>query len=138
AESEIKVAINDLLYEAAKSYWEWALAHKETAVLQQGLALAEAQLAMTRSNYLQGDIPAIDTLKAFIRIQDFGIQLNEAALQMRKARWLVENQLWLNDSTPAQLNENTIATDLDKINITPIDSSELENWLAAIDQHPAL
>ena len=138
ADAEIKSALNNLLYEAAKAYWEWALAYKQTTVLRQSLDLSTAQLAMIRSSYLQGDLPAIDTLKAFIRIQDFNIQLNEAELDMRKARWLVENHLWLNDTMPASLTENTFPIDLDAVIISPVDSTELENWLAQIDQHPDL
>lgn len=138
AEAEIKSALNNLLYEAAKSYWEWALAYKEAQVLARGLVLADAQFQMVRNNYVLGDIPAIDTLKAFIRIQDFDIQYNEANLNTRKARWSVENHLWLNDTMPARLTETTIPIDLDEVKISPVDSAELEDWLAQIETHPDL
>jgi outer membrane protein TolC len=136
AKSEIRSSINNLLFEAAKHYWEWTLAYNNSLAWQRALNLAKGQFIIIKSSYEQGDLPAIDTLKSYILIQDFEIQLNDAQLSLRKARWLAENYLWMNDTTVMQLNDDIVPQLLDSVLLEKIDSTELEKWIQNIDQHP--
>jgi len=138
AQAEIKSSINNLLFESAKYYWEWTLAYNSSLAWEKALALAKEQLQFIKDSWKQGDLPAIDTLKAFILIQDFEIQLNDAQLAMRKARWQAENYLWVNDTLALVLTDFTVPIQLDSIAINPLDSSELQTWLANIEKHPDL
>ena len=136
AKSEIRSSVNNLLFEAAKHYWDWTLAYNSSLAWQRALDLAKGQFNIIKSSYEQGDLPAIDTLKSYILIQDFEIQLNDALLSLRKARWQAENYLWMNDSLAVQLTDETVPQLLDSLLIEKIDSTELEKWLQNINQHP--
>jgi outer membrane protein TolC len=136
AKSEIRSSVNNLLFEAAKHYWDWTLAYNSSLAWQRALNLAKGQFDIIKSSYEQGDLPAIDTLKSYILIQDFEIQLNDAQLSLRKARWQAENYLWVNDSLPMQLGDDFVPQILDSVVIEKIDSSELEKWVQNIDIHP--
>ncbi len=135
---EIQAGLNNLFYNAAQTYWDWTEAYNNQLVYAQNLQLAEAQFNQTKAMYLQGDIPAIDTLKSFIRIQDFEVKYIDAQLQERQTRWLLENHLWINDSTAAQLAEGSLPLLLDSLAIEVMDSTMLEEQLARLDQHPDL
>jgi outer membrane protein TolC len=136
AKSEIRSSVNNLLLEAAKHYWDWTLAYNSSLAWQRALNLAKGQFNIIKSSYEQGDLPAVDTLKSYILIQDFEIQLNDALLSLRKARWQAENYLWMNDSLAVQLTDETVPQLLDSLLIEKIDSTELEKWLQNINQHP--
>lgn len=136
AKTEIRSSVNNLLFDAAKHYWDWTLAYNSSLAWKRSLDLAKGQFDIIKSSYEQGDLPAIDTLKSYILIQDFEIQLNDALLNLRKARWQVENYLWVNDTTAMQLNDEIVPLLLDSILIEKIDSAELNKWLQNIDIHP--
>jgi outer membrane protein TolC len=138
AQSEIKSSINNLLYESAKHYWEWTLAYNSSLAWLRALDLAKGQFEIIKNSYKQGDVPAIDTLKAFILIQDFEIERNDAEMTMRKARWQAENYLWVNDTLPISLNDDIIPILLDSIEIKPFENSELISRLDNLENHPDL
>lgn len=138
AAAEIRSAINNLMYDAARYYWDWTLAYNNSLAWERALNLAKEQFRFIKNSYLQGDLPAIDTLKSYILIQDFEIQLNDAELQMRKARWNVENYLWINDSTVVKLNDSIVPIVLDSLEIEFPDTNELNKWLNQVENHPDL
>jgi outer membrane protein TolC len=135
---KIQAELNNLFYEAAKAYWMWTEAFNRQFVFKQNLELAEAQFQQIKSLYLQGDLPAIDTLKSFIQIQDFQILFLDAQLEERQSRWMVENYLWTSDSTAAQLPLGASPLLLSDLIVGKMDSSNLEAQLARLDQHPDL
>src|SRR5690606_16653606 len=73
-ESELRLQMNDLLYVAAKIYWDWVLADANLRVYEEAVNVARQRFEAQRESYLQGDKPAIDTLEAFIQVQDRLIQ----------------------------------------------------------------
>lgn len=138
AQAEIRSTINNLLFESAKHYWDWALAYNSSLVWEQALNLAKEQFGIIKNTYLQGDLPAIDTLKSYILIQDFEIQLNDALLHLRKARWQAENYLWINDTLAVVLNDEVVPIVLDSVLIEIPEQTELQKWLDNVSLHPDL
>ena len=136
AKAEIKSNINNLLFEAVNNYWNWTLYYNKYKVLEKAVVLSKGQFDIIKNSYLQGDIPAIDTLKALLLIQDFELQLNQINIDLQKSKWKVENHLWLNDSIPMSIPENTAPELLDSIQTNKLDSSELNNWISKINEHP--
>lgn len=136
AKAEIKSNINNLLFEAVNNYWDWTLHYNKYKVLEKAVDLSKGQFDIIKNSFLQGDIPAIDTLKALLLIQDFELQLYQINIDLQKSKWKVENHLWLNDSIPMAIPDNTAPQYLDSILTIKLDSSELINWISKINEHP--
>ncbi len=131
--AEQRLLMNELLYEAAKAYWNWSLADAWVRTYEEAVRNAEIRLDGIRGSWEQGDRPAIDTLEALIQVQDRRLELNAAQLHFRNARLALQNFNWENgravavDSTlrPQPLADGLL---IDAISLAPADT------LAA--QHP--
>ncbi len=86
---EIQAALNDLLYDAAKSYWDWTKAYNILLMVEQSLEVAKQQLSMVKDAYAQGDKPAIDTLKSFMQVQEREILWRSAQLDAQNSARIV-------------------------------------------------
>ncbi|HMR42357.1 MAG TPA: TolC family protein [Saprospiraceae bacterium] len=98
-EAEQRALLNDLLFESAKAYWEWALAAANRKILADATDVAQKRFEVVRETYLQGDAPAIDTLEALIQLQNRQMEQNDAELIFRNATYKVNSFLWNTEST---------------------------------------
>lgn len=135
---EIQAGLNNLFYQAANSYWEWTEAYNNQLVYARVLELVRRQHQQTTGLHLQGDIPAIDTVKTYIQIQNFEVKYLDAQLNEQQTRWALENHLWLNDTTAAELKAGTSPILLAQLTVEEMDSSMLEQQVQRLDQHPDL
>ncbi|BDS15111.1 TolC family protein [Aureispira anguillae] len=138
SEVQIQTALNDLLYAAGKKYWEWGKSYNELLIIQQSLTTAEEQFNAVQKAFRQGDKPAIDTLKAFIRIQDRTILLNNKQVEVQNAARLVAAYLWDENQEPLMLKEGTYPITLQQLATQPFDQEVLTASLDQIEQHPDL
>lgn len=133
--AEQRLLVNDLLYAAAKAYWDWSLADAWVRTYEEAVRNAEIRLEGIRGSWEQGDRPAIDTLEALIQVQDRRLELNNARLYFQNAALGLQNFNWENgravaiDSTlrPLPLADGLLG---DAITLAPADT------LAA--QHPVV
>lgn len=138
SEVEIQLLLNDLLYDAAKTYWDWVKVYNELVVVQRALETAEEQLAGTRNAYLAGDMPAIDTLKAFIQVQERQVLLGTTQLEVVNAARLASTFLWTADQQPQELTAEAVPVNLAPLDAQPIADDIFERSLSQIDDHPSL
>ena len=113
AENERILMLNNLYYEAAKAYWDWAAAFYKGEVLQRNINIANERLSGIRKTTQQGDRPVIDTLEAFLLLQQYQAQSLDIQNQIR------ENAAFLNNYTWNTSNNN--------VTYTPIALNMLEN-----------
>jgi len=99
-------AINDVLLDAALAYWDWAKAYGEWQAIGQALLFSQQRLDGIVQGYLQGDRPAIDTLEAFLQVQNWTYERNEAWLNYRNAGARLSNFLWYEADTPLEIVES--------------------------------
>jgi outer membrane protein TolC len=106
--AEQRLLMNDLLYEAAKAYWDWSLADAWVRTYEEAVRNAETRLDGIRGSWEQGDRPAIDTLEALIQVQDRRLELNNARLYFRNARLALQNFNWENgQAIPIAIGSDT-------------------------------
>ena len=67
---EMANAMNDLFYQAGKSYFDWQLSLANLQVYEKAYSLSTERLAATRRNVSLGDRPGIGTVEARIQMQD--------------------------------------------------------------------
>lgn len=132
-------AINDLLQDAIKAYWDWALSSGQQEIARQAREVANIRLLGLRESFLAGDQPAIDTLETYIQLQTRMLELQQADLAMQNARLYLSNFLWGENETPLQLQENVIPQDLQSLatEVLPIPSQDSLFQLLRQD-HPIL
>ncbi len=103
--AEQRLILNDLLYAAAKSYWDWSLADAWVQTYREAVRNAEVRLEGIRGSWEQGDRPAIDTLEALIQVQDRRLELNAAQVYFQNATLALQNFNWANgDVVPLDTN----------------------------------
>ncbi len=98
-------AINKLLWIVSKDYWDWSFTYQRKRLHEESLRLAQIRFEAIRDRVLFGDQPAIDSLEAFIEVQNRENILNQSTLEYMNARLLFSNHLWSNDGTPVELAE---------------------------------
>lgn len=119
-ENEQRLRMNDLLLDASKIYWNWALANAYLSVYDQAVEVAVQRFEGIRESFFQGDKPAIDTLESYIQVQNRRLQRNDAQLLLRNANLALQNFLWGNE------------------NPLPIDTTQRPTGLATPPQLPDL
>ncbi len=101
-------AINELLYKAGKTYWDWQLSFANLQVYQNAVTLSQERFDAVRKASFLGDRPAIDTVEAVIQLQDRIINLQQALMDYRTKSLLLSNYLWIENDIPIELTDKTI------------------------------
>ncbi len=126
--------VNQILYSAAITYFDWLKAYREQQVYATFLDNASFRLNGLKTSVLQGEIAAIDTVEAKIATQDRALSLEQALVELTNKRLALSNFLWLGDNIPVELQEN-VAPDLEvkfgidealEISGIPLDSFALQ------------
>lgn len=103
AEADRVKQVNKILFDAAKSYWEWFLAHRQQLLLVEGYELADRRFLALRQRALLGDAAIIDTTEALITVQDRLVQRQQADVEEENARLRVSTFLWNANGQPVEL-----------------------------------
>ena len=107
AEADNQLLVNTILFEAAKSYFQWLKSYQEKRVYEEFLNNADIRLEGIIRSYEVGDKPAIDTTEARIALNNRKLNLEKARLAFTKASLALSNFLWIND-VPVEVNPNLI------------------------------
>jgi outer membrane protein TolC len=139
AQADRQLLINNILYEATVSYFNWLKAYNENRVYEAFLENAEMRFNGIKKSFEVGDNPAIDTLEARIALNDRKLNLEKSRITFIKSSLELSNYLWLNDNTPIEIQEgiipdtNTFNTIDETLNTSGLD---IENF--DIENHPKL
>ncbi|MBX2889370.1 MAG: TolC family protein [Saprospiraceae bacterium] len=97
-EAERAAALNDLLLEAAKVYWNWVAAENTVRVYSEALRQAELRNAAIRESFLQGERSGMDTLETFIQLQNRLLDVNFAQVDVQNTLLALQVFLWETDN----------------------------------------
>ncbi|WP_316738908.1 TolC family protein [Pedobacter aquatilis] len=103
AEAEQLKQINSIWYAIVKDYWSWYYAYKQYELVNEGVDLAERRFKALSAQTLIGDKPAIDSVEAYITVQERIIQKEKTAIELQNARLVLSNHLWNEDGNPLEL-----------------------------------
>ncbi|ALD22638.1 hypothetical protein AM218_06955 [Hymenobacter sp. DG25A] len=103
AEAERRSALNKLLLQATKDYWDWSLSYQRLQLLTQNTDLALIRLQAIRQRVQLGDLAAIDSVEALTELQNRQAVLSQARVQFRNATLLLSNYLWDELQQPREL-----------------------------------
>lgn len=120
AKEDQQILVNEILYNAAISYFKFLKTYNEKKVFEDFLQNAAIRFKGTKKAFEEGDKPAIDTLEAGITLKTRKLNLEKARIKLVKSSLELSNFLWLNDNTPIELKETIIP---DTNAVTTIDAS---------------
>jgi len=107
AEADNQLLVNDILYEASKSYFQWLKTYQEKKVYEEFLDNAELRLQGVKRSYDLGEKPAIDSTEARIAVNNRKLNLEKAKLNYIKAALQLSNFLWIKD-IPVEIQTNIV------------------------------
>ncbi len=103
AEAERRGALNKLVLQATKDYWDWSLSYQRRELLRQSVALAAVRLGAVRERVRQGDLATIDSVEALTELQNRQAQLVQAQVQWQNGTLQLSNYLWDAQQQPREL-----------------------------------
>ena len=137
---ERTLMLNQLFFDAAKAYWDWYSAWNSYTIYDASVQLAEFRFRGVLQSFKQGDVPAIDTLEAFILVQNRELSRNEAWIKVQQSMLEASNYLWSEDLQPLQLVDYTKPMANGDYHVdAPIEEASVNFILSGIDQaHPKI
>lgn len=100
--------VNNILFDATETYFNWLKAFNEKKVYENFLDNAERRFNGIKKNYEVGENPAIDTLEARLTVTSRKLEFEKARIKYIKSSLELSNYLWLNNDTPIEIKENII------------------------------
>lgn len=138
AKADRQIAVNNVLFEASKTYFKWLKQYNEKLVFENFLTNAELRLRGVKQGYREGQNAAIDTLETGIIVNTRKLELEQANIKYLKASLELSTFLWLND-TPVEFRDTMVP---DNNTINTIDFALALNTFNLdtlnIDAHPKL
>ena len=107
-QAEQEQMLNDLLLQALNDHTDWVAAYRALAVSNSAVDLAMVRLEAVRASWRGGDRPAIDTLEAYLQLQDRQMRQQQAGLNFRNAGLRLSNHLWNAAQQPLELQPGVI------------------------------
>ncbi|GAB2705505.1 TolC family protein [Mucilaginibacter koreensis] len=138
AEAERVKQINSTWYAIAKDYWNWYYTYRQYVLNREGVELAQRRFDAVSAQTRLGDKASIDSVEAYVTVQDRIIQLEKNKVELQNARLILSNHLWNEQGNPLELPEDAIpqAVDTRFIQVSRIVVDSLVNQAAG--QHPEL
>ncbi len=139
AQADRQLLVNNILYEATVTYFNWLRRYNEKRVYEDFLDNAAIRFNGIVKSYEVGDKPAIDTLEARITLNNRRLNLEKSRIKFVKASLELSNFLWLNDNTPIEIRDNVIPDILTFENIDEtLNTSGLDIESFDIESHPKM
>lgn len=137
---ERTLLLNQLIFDASEAYWNWYSAWNTFEIFDESVRLAEFRFNGVRESFVQGDVPAIDTLEAFILVQNRTLSKNEAYISLQKAKLAASNYLWSIEEQPLALEQSAKPLEHDDVEIDdPIKEEQISSLIMQVDQfHPKM
>ena len=129
---EQKLMLNELKLQASQAYYDWYKAYEKQNLLANNLSLVELRLLNLRESVKYGDIPAVDTLKASIQVQDRLLKFMEANLDLTNKRIWLNTYLWQDGFLPLEM-DSTLVPQLSAVSTPPLIDVD-----ATVDSHPEI
>ncbi|WP_299836317.1 TolC family protein [uncultured Tenacibaculum sp.] len=108
ANAKQRLLVNDILYDAIVTYFEWLKNFETQNTYDDFLKNATNRLEIVKKSFDAGDKPAVDTLEANINFKSRQLDLEKAKLVYIKSKLKLANFLWLENNLPLELEDNIV------------------------------
>jgi outer membrane protein TolC len=136
-ETEQIKALNKLLLEAAKDYWQWYYSYYNYRVAHNTTRIGEDIFRRVKLNFEGGETSPIDTVQAKITLLERQVSRQEALVEWKNSTLIVSTYLWDSLMNPIDLPMDFVpVSDPDMILLSDASLEELLN--NAKTNHPEL
>lgn len=135
---EAAMIVNDLLYNASVDYLKLQELQLKEALINESLDLARTRLTLINEAYLNGYNAAIDTIETSIALQKRKQKRNQLQQSSWNAELNLNNYLWLNGTTPLEIQNNFQVDTLQLDRLIEIFNELRMNQIELLNQHPLL
>lgn len=97
---EQRQLLANLVYEATVAYWQWAGQQQQMNTLLNAVEVARNRFSIVRSGFAVGELPAIDTLEAYLQLQTLQSSLLEQEQERVKAEQAAASFFWNEGGDP--------------------------------------
>ncbi|RYD89859.1 MAG: hypothetical protein EOP54_24905, partial [Sphingobacteriales bacterium] len=111
SEVERRNMLNDLLLDAAKSYWYWMQRYQVYKILNEAVLVNVQRVQFVKTAYNIGERPAIDTTEALTQLQNFQVLRENAWMEFQNAGLELAVFLWQQNDTPLTIPADIIPAD---------------------------
>ncbi|MFK2821217.1 TolC family protein [Flavobacteriaceae sp. LMIT009] len=108
AKADRELLINEILYDATISYFDWLKSYGNLLVYEQFLDNAALRFDGIKQSVEVGERAAIDSIEARIIVSSRRLSLEKAKVDLLKKQLDVANFLWLDNNIPLEMQENVI------------------------------
>ena len=138
SENEQLIVLNNLLLEAGYQYWQWVYTYRAYEAYEETLAKSISRFNWIRERYLQGDLPALDTLEAWIQVQTRRNEVLQAGQDLQSNQLKLAVFLWQDDKIDLELARVLVPVDPDPElpgDMLLEDDALLQEWVVS---HPEM
>lgn len=114
---EQRLQLNELLYKAGYSYWNWVLAYHSMEIMQESYQLANERYEGIRRTAELGDRPGIDSVEAIIQVQSRETLLRNYETDFKNNGYNLSTFLWTENLEPLELDNATVPVSLDSVSL---------------------
>lgn len=139
AEMDRQLLVNDILFQASVTYFNWLRAFNEKRVFEDFVDNAALRFNGVKKSYEVGERAAIDTTEARIALNDRRLNLEKARINYIKATLDLSNYLWLENNVPIELQDNIIPDTNTLLEIDAVlSTTEFDMASFDINTHPKM
>ena len=132
---EQRAILNDLLYDAAKAYWNWWQQYQVQLLFRQAIQNATERLRLVRTAFQIGERPAIDTVEALAQLQSFQLMEQEINLGFANTQLDVTVFLWQQNGEAYTLPQTVVPQGASPL---MLEAMQPEKLLQQVQLHPEL
>lgn len=125
SEQERLIMINDLLFNAYITYWEWTGAYKLYQVYNSYLEVADKRNRLVGISFQNGDRAMADTIEAYAQLQNYRLLQAEALLELNKKTLDLSFYLWRENGEPYLLPPGFLPDTVQFSNWVPVPDTSL-------------
>ena len=139
AEMDRQLVVNDILFQASITYFNWLKSYNEKKVFEDFVNNAALRFNGVKKSYEEGERAAIDTTEARIALYDRQLNLEKSRINYIKATLDLSNYLWLENNVPIELQGFIIPDSKTLLEIdTVLSTSEFDMASFDINTHPKM
>ncbi len=119
--------LNDLFYDAINQYWQWVSAWNKYQIFEETVQLSRERLNAVKRNFELGEEPAIDTLEAYIQVQNQQLSKEQYLLLYQNETLTLSNYLWFENSIPLEITDSLVPPSIATIDFSNAPNSDSLN-----------
>ncbi|MFN8280239.1 MAG: TolC family protein [Saprospiraceae bacterium] len=138
SENERKIVLLDLYFEASRAYWQWTESYAILKLQEEMYSKALERFEAVKRTSLLEDRPLLDTIEAFIQVQNRNFAYMQSALLYTNQKALVSVYLWNDSHYPMEMSATVLPDNIKELALSKPDSNLISDILSLVNEHPAL